>query len=203
MTDRPSPTAPPQAAPKALAHVVYRTRRFPDMLRWYGIVFGARVQHQNPAMSFLTFDDEHHRFAFLDLSVIDPAGMEPETKSWTGVDHLAWTYASLHDLFDSYIHCKANGIDPYWCVHHGLTISMYYADPDGNQMEFQVDAFDSACECNAFIRGTAMVENPVGVEFDPEQWLAAVRDGGSLDDFRVRTVHEPVSPIRGVISALL
>lgn len=45
--------------------------------------------------------------------------------------------------------------------------------------------------------------NPVGVEFDPEEWLGAVRDGASLEDFRIRKVHEPVSPIRGAISALL
>ncbi|MDT8439978.1 MAG: VOC family protein [Wenzhouxiangellaceae bacterium] len=191
------------ATPKALAHVVYRTRRFPEMLAWYGTVFDARIQHQNPAMSFLTFDDEHHRFAFLDLSVIDPEGSEPEGRKWVGVDHLAWTHASLDDLFDNYAHCKVNGIEPYWCVHHGLTISMYYADPDGNQMEFQVNAFDSAEECNAYISGPPFAANPVGVEFDPEEWLEAVRDGASLEVFRVRTVHEPVSPIRGAVSALL
>ena len=189
--------------PKSLAHVVYRTRRITEMLDWYSTVFGARVQHQNPAMAFLTFDDEHHRFAFIDLSVIDPNGSEPETKGWTGVDHLAWTYPSLEDLFNNYTSCKANGIEPYWCVHHGLTVSMYYADPDGNQMEFQVDAFDSKDECSAYISGPAFGANPVGVEFDPEEWLAAVREGASLDDFRDRKVHEPVSPIRGEISALL
>ena len=190
-------------APKALAHVVYRTRRLADMLEWYGTVFGAGVQHQNPAMTFLTFDDEHHRFAFLDLSVIDPEGAEPETSGWVGVDHLAWTQASLDDLFGLYAHCKASGIEPYWCVHHGVTISMYYADPDGNQMEFQVNAFDSEDECNAYISGPPFEANPVGVEFDPEDWLAAVRDGASLDDFRVRSTDEPVSPIRGAVSSLL
>lgn len=190
-------------SPKALAHVVYRTRRLAEMLDWYGTVFGARVQHQNPAMSFLTFDDEHHRFAFLDLSVIDPEGSEPETKGWTGVDHLAWAHASLDDLFTNYSHCKTNGIEPYWCVHHGLTVSMYYADPDGNQMEFQVNAFDSDDECNEYICGPAFETNPVGVEFDPQAWLAAVHEGASLDDFRTRKAHEPVSPIRGAISELL
>ncbi len=189
--------------PKALAHVVYRTRRFDDMLNWYETVFGARVQHRNPAMAFLTFDDEHHRFALLDLSVIDSDGAEPETPGWVGIDHLAWTYASLDDLFDTYVRCKAAGITPYWCVHHGLTVSMYYADPDGNQMEFQVDAFDSTDECNDYISGPPFEANPVGVEFDPEEWLAAVENGASLDDFRERKIHEPVSPIRGAVSALL
>lgn len=191
------------AAPKTLAHVVYRTRRLTEMLDWYGTVFGARVQHRNPAMTFLTFDDEHHRFAFHDLAIVDPEGTEPETGSWTGVDHLAWTCPSLGELFDNYASCKARGIEPYWCVHHGLTISMYYTDPDGNQMEFQVDAFDTPEECNAYICGPAFETNPVGVEFDPEDWLAAVRDGASLEGFRVRTVHEPVSTIRGAVSALL
>ncbi len=191
------------AHPKALAHVVYRTRRLAEMLAWYGTVFGARIQHQNPAMAFLTFDDEHHRFAFLDLSVIDPEGPEPEAKSWTGVDHLAWTFASLDDLFASYAHCKAAGIQPYWCIHHGLTISIYYADPDGNQMEFQVNACDTDQECNEYITGPAFEANPVGVEFDPEDWIAAVKAGASLEDFRTRKVHEPVSPIRGAVSALL
>ncbi len=189
--------------PKALAHVVYRTRRFTEMLDWYRTVFGARVQHQNPAMAFLTFDDEHHRFALLDLSVVDPDGSEPDTKTWVGVDHLAWTLDSLEDLFKNYAECKASDIEPYWCVHHGVTISMYYADPDGNQMEFQVDAFEATEDCNAYISGPPFEANPVGVEFDPEEWLATVRDGGSLDDFRERKVHEPVSPIRGAVSALL
>ena len=203
MTESRTMTPERAAAPKALAHVVYRTRRFDDMLAWYATVFGARVQHRNPAMAFLTFDDEHHRFAFLDLSVVDPGGREPEARNWVGVDHLAWTHASLDDLFANYTQCKSAGIEPYWCVHHGLTVSMYYADPDGNQMEFQVDAFDSAEECNAYIAGPPFEANPVGVEFDPEDWLAAVRDGASLDDFRVRSVDEPVSPIRGAVSALL
>ncbi|MGK7296583.1 MAG: VOC family protein [Candidatus Wenzhouxiangella sp. M2_3B_020] len=203
MTERTTDKAGRARAPRSLAHVVYRTRRFDEMLKWYQTVFGARVQHRNPAMAFLTFDDEHHRFAFLDLSIVDPAGKEPEAKTWVGVDHLAWTHGSLQDLFDNYTHCKAEDIQPYWCVHHGLTISMYYADPDGNQMEFQVDAFDSADECNAYISGPPFEANPVGVEFDPEEWLAAVVNGASLDDFRRRKVDEPVSPIRGEISALL
>lgn len=203
MTDENRNTSPRPAAPRALAHVVYRTRRFAEMLDWYGTVFGARVQHQNPAMSFMTFDDEHHRFAFLDLSVVDPDGAEPEQDRWVGVDHLAWTLASLDDLFTNYAHCKAKGIEPYWCVHHGLTVSMYYADPDGNQMEFQVDAFDTADESNAYISGPSFAANPVGVEFDPEAWLAAVREGASLEDFRKLEIDQPVSPIRGAISALL
>ncbi len=41
----------------------------------------------------------------------------------------------------------------YLCVHHGMTVSMFYADPDGNQMEFQVEFFGSGEADNAFTYG--------------------------------------------------
>lgn len=120
--------------PTKFAHVVYRTRRFDQMLCWYQAVFDTKVQHQNPALAFLTYDDEHHRFAFANLDILQPEGTETERRGMIGVDHVAYTYASLHDLFENYAQLKAQGITPYWCVHHGVTVSMYYADPDGNQM---------------------------------------------------------------------
>jgi hypothetical protein len=73
---------------------------------------------------------------------------------------------------------------------------MYYADPDDNQMEFQVDAFESNEEANAFICGATNTANPIGVEYDPEDWLGRVEAGVPASDFLVRRVHEPMSPIR-------
>lgn len=185
-----------------LAHVVYRTRKFEQMLVWYKEMFHAKVQHQNPVMAFLTYDDEHHRLAFIDLAAVQPDGGDSEKQGLVGVEHIAYTYPSLEDLFENYLRLKRNGILPYWCIHHGLTISMYYADPDGNQLEFQVDCFASNEESNSYIRGPSFSVNPVGVEFDPEDWLAQVDAGASLADFLVRRVHEPVSPIRGALSAV-
>src|SRR5512138_3058073 len=105
--------------PTKFAHVVYRTRRFDQMLCWYQAVFDAKVQHQNPALAFLTYDDEHHRFAFANLDILQPEGTETERRGMIGVDNVAYTYASLHDLFENYAQLKAQGITPYWCVHHG------------------------------------------------------------------------------------
>jgi catechol-2,3-dioxygenase len=188
--------------PQKFVHVVYRTRRFDQMLAWYQAVFDARVQYQNPALAFLTYDDEHHRFAFANMAVLQPDGAETDRQGLIGVDHVAYTYASLDDLFENYAQLKAKGISPYWCVHHGVTVSMYYADPDGNQMEFQVDAFDSTEEANAFMCGPINAANPIGVEYDPEDWLARTRAGVPLPDFLVRRVHEPMSAIRGALGAI-
>ena len=185
--------------PEKFVHVLYRTRRFEQMLAWYQVVFDAKVQHQNPALAFLTYDDEHHRFAFANLAVLQPDGTETDKQGLIGVDHVAYTYGSVKDLFENYVHLKAKGIKPYWCIHHGVTVSMYYADPDGNQMELQVNAFDSNEEANAFMSGPINAANPIGVEYDPEEWLARMQAGAPPSDFLVRRIHEPMSPIRGAM----
>lgn len=188
--------------PTKFAHVVYRTRRFEQMLCWYQTVFGARVQYQNPGLAFLTYDDEHHRFAFANMALFQPDGTETERRGAIGVDHVAYTYASLRDLLETYARLRVEGITPYWCVHHGISASLYYADPDGNQMEFQVDSYGSSQEANAFINAH-WDANPLGVEFDPADWLARLRAGAPESDYLLRRVHEPVSPLRGEIAGIL
>jgi len=98
--------------PKKFAHIVYRTRRFEQILSWYTQVFGAKVQHQDPALAFLTYDDEHHRFAFANLSVLQPQGTQTEKEGLIGVDHVAYTFASLDQLLDNYVQLKELGIKP-------------------------------------------------------------------------------------------
>ena len=187
--------------PKKFSHVVYRTRRFEQMLDWYQKVFNADVQYKNPALAFLTYDAEHHRFAFGNLAAMDPAGTDTDPVGKIGVDHVAYTYASLRDLLENWAQLKEAGIEPYWCLHHGITISLYYADPDGNQMEFQVESYPTAEETNEFMHGPGYGSNPVGVEFDPGEWLERLRNGVSESEFLVRRLHEPIPPIRGALTA--
>jgi hypothetical protein len=77
---------------------------------------------------------------------------------------------------------------------------MYYADPDGNQMEFQTECFDSGDDANAFMAGPGFAQNPIGVEFDPDEILARRKRDGTVADFLRREVHQPVSPIRGAVA---
>jgi catechol-2,3-dioxygenase len=186
-------------APSNLVHVVYRTGRFEEMLAWYGTVFGACVQYQNPALAFLTFDEEHHRFAFADLGVIRPDEHDKDDRGMIGIDHVAWEYASLRHLLENYAELKAKGIVPYWAVHHGMSASLYYADPDGNQMEFTVDAFATKAEASAYFQGGQLDANPVGVEYDPDDWLARLRGGTAESDLLRFDIKGAVSPIRGAM----
>jgi catechol-2,3-dioxygenase len=184
------------------AHVAYRTHRFKEMLAWYTRVFGASVQYQDPALAFLTYDDEHHRFALVDLDVIRPETAGKDDRGLVGVDHVAYSVNSLADLLESYAELKDAGILPYWCVNHGMSASLYYADPDGNQMEFTVDVFPTKAEGSAYFRGETIKGNPVGVEFDPEDWLARFRNGDRESDLLKFDAKGAVSPIRGELLTL-
>ena len=183
--------------PKTFAHVVYRTYRFEQMLDWYVKVFGGKVQYQSPVIAFVTYDDEHHRVALLNLGIVVGESDARTPRGQPGVDHVAYGYRSLTELLDKYVDLKAAGVLPYWCIHHGITVSLYYADPDGNQMEFQVDSYASNDEANAFMNGPNFELNPIGVEFDPEAMLARLRAGESESALLLRTEHLPVSGIRG------
>ena len=166
------------ARPSKFAHVVYSTRRYEEMVDWYERVFEAKVVYQNPAFAFLTYDDEHHRFAFANLSVLAPDSRASEKRDNAGVNHVAYTYANLGDLLATYDRLKGMGIHPYWRIHHGITLSLYYRDPDGNRMEFQVDSL-TVDEANAYMQTDAFAANPAGVEIDPEILLAQYRSGVS------------------------
>lgn len=181
------------AKPIKLAHVVYQTRRFDEMIDWYQKVFKAKVVYQNPMLAFLTYDDEHHRFAFANLSALKPASIEAVEKTDVGVNHVAYTYANLGDLIENYARLKQAGIMPYWPIHHGMTLSLYYQDPDGNRMEFQVENC-SVEEANAFMQTDAFAVNPIGVEIDPEALLEQYRSGVLLEQLLIQP-EGPMSPI--------
>jgi catechol-2,3-dioxygenase len=165
------------AKPSKFAHIVYRTRRFVEMIAWYEKVFEAKVQYRNPVLAFLTYDEEHHRFAFANLSALDPEGAAAGGRPDVGVDHVAYTYASLADLVDTYTRLKRQAIVPYWPIRHGPTLSLYYKDPDGNRIEFQVDCFATAEEANAYMLSEEFASNPIGVRFDPDELVEQFRKG--------------------------
>jgi catechol-2,3-dioxygenase len=181
------------AKPTKFAHVVYQTRRYDEMLDWYQKVFEAKVVYQNPAFAFLTYDDEHHRFAFANMSVIRPDGAEAQERPDTGVNHVAYTFANLGDLLDTYARLKQEGIMPYWPIHHGITLSLYYRDPDGNRMEFQVDTL-SVEAATAYMYSAAFAANPIGVPVDPDALLTQYRGGVPVEQLLLKP-EGAMSPI--------
>jgi len=183
-----TPGAARQIVPARLAHFVIRTSRFAEVLAWYRNVFHAKTSFENPMLAFLTYDEEHHRIA-----VLNAAQMKTPQELYTGVDHVAFTYGSLADLLLTYERLKGIGIRPFWCINHGPTTSMYYRDPDGNEVELQVDNYDSIEEATAYFYSPAFASNPIGVDFDPDALLAKLRAGEPVSAL-LRQGAAPVAP---------
>ena len=77
--------------------------------------------------------------------------------------------------------------------HHGITLSLYYQDPDGNRIELQADALPFA-DAIAFMAGPLFAANPVGVRVDSDALLAA-RRAGADETILLRLPDGPPSPI--------
>jgi catechol-2,3-dioxygenase len=160
--------------PIKLAHVVLKTSRYRELLDWYKKVLGAWASFENDSLAFLTYDDEHHRVAFVNVP-----GLADQDGGRAGVHHIAFTYAGLQELLATHDRLERTGIRPIWAVNHGPTTSIYYADPDGNQLEFQVENFDTEEEANAFFGSEDFRLNPIGVDFDPADLKARLEAGES------------------------
>lgn len=168
-------------SPERLAHFVVRTSRFEEVVSWYETVLGAKPAFKNEILAFLSYDEEHHRVAVLNMP-----GLSPQPDGVVGFHHVAFTYATLTDLMNTYERLRDLGIKPVFPINHGPTTSMYYADPDGNQIELQVDNYDDIEDATAFFYSEAFAVNPIGVEFDPEDLLARLRAGEPEADLKRR-----------------
>lgn len=185
----------PMAVPTKFAHVVYNTHRYDEMIDWYLTVFEARVQHRDERLAFLTYDDEHHRFAFANLGPLPDPAPDPRLGKGPGVNHVAYTWSDLTEFVALYKRLKSHGIVPVRPIKHGITLSMYYGDPDGNLMEFQIDVMDSDT-ANAFMAGPAFEANPIGEKFDPDELAARFDAGQSVAELVFRSDQDPI-PVAG------
>jgi catechol-2,3-dioxygenase len=159
------------ASPIKFAHIVLKTSRYAEMLEWWKTFLEGEARHESEFISFISYDDEHHRVA-----IVNFPNLEDRAANACGTEHFAFTYASLDDLFGQFERMKARGISPYWTINHGMTLSAYYRDPDGNQVETQFDSM-SMQEADAFMAGPLFAANPIGIDVDFEALVTRRRAG--------------------------
>ena len=114
-------------------------------------------------LCLLAYDKEHHR-----VGIFAMPGTEPKTPNSAGLAHVCFAFGTLRELATSYTQRKAHGITPSWCVNHGPTASMYYTDPDGNEIKAQVENYDDINNVKKFLESDNFRMNPIGTDFDPE-----------------------------------
>ena len=160
-------------APTKLAHVVLKTYDVERLRKWYCAVLDGKVTFEElPYVSFVTYDDEHHRLAFAMISG------EPVEPQWTGpgLVHIAFTFENIRALLGQYEELRNKGITPGMAINHGPTVSFYYNDPDGNAVELQIDRL-SLDEGHAFMASPSFKKNPNGVPIDGDKLVSLAREG--------------------------
>jgi len=188
-----SATAPIRSLPKSttrvvpwkFAHFVLKTARFAEVVAWYKAVLQARVVQEGPNLCFLTYDEENHR-----LAIVNVPGLSDRPVDACGVDHVSYTYRNLGELLSVYSRLKAHGIVPRWTINHRITTSFYYQDPDSNRVELQIENFANNDELNEFFESEEYGRNTLGVRIDPEEWLKQYEAGASLESL----TSQPVPP---------
>jgi catechol 2,3-dioxygenase len=167
-----------------LHHVNLKTVRLDAMIDWYGKVVGLEVAFRFDGGAWLTNDEANHRVALL----TSPALSDDDRKlQHTGLHHTAFEYGSLDALLETYARLKADDIRPHFAVDHGMTTSFYYADPDGNSVELQVDNFGDWSASSQFIRTAAeFAADPIGELVDPDLMIQAREDGAPAEEIHRR-----------------
>lgn len=169
-------------APAKLAHVVLRTPpdRVKMLLDWYKSVLEGEAMFETEGFGFVTYDTEHHR-----IGVLGFPGLSEHVDGHAGMHHVAFTYANLGDLMHTYYRLKDENILPEFTINHGPTTSMYYFDPDKNQVELQVDNIPEENFADYFANGE-FTSNPIGIKFDPDELFARYKAGEAEKDLLQR-----------------
>ncbi len=175
-----------------LHHINLKTRRLDEMIKWYSTVLGMKPNYYFPGGAWLTNDEANHRLALL----VSPYLSEDSDKLMhTGFHHSAFEYPTMGELLGTYSRLKAQGIEPHASLDHGLTMSFYYADPDGNSVELQVDNFSSWQESSEWMRTSPQfASDPIGKPVDPEQMIAAYQAGASFAELHERAYSGEFKP---------
>jgi catechol 2,3-dioxygenase len=174
------PRKPRPVVPPKLHHATFLTLKLDEMVRWYELVAGLTPVHYSDSAAWLTNDEANHRIALVAHPAIKRAVDKPIS---AGLHHTAFEYRNFDQWLDNYVRLRDAGIVPFMSLDHGITMSLYYADPEGNGVEIQVDAFgDWEVSKEWMWASREFAENPIGSFFDPDKLVEAREQGVSAEE---------------------
>ena len=142
-------------------------------------VVGIDVNFHFPGGAWTSNDSANHRLSFL---AVPGVRADKERIADDGLNHTAFEYECIDALVVSYLRIKGLGIEPDVCLNHGMILSLYYVDPDGNMVELQVDSYGDWAKSTPFMRhAPEFAANLIGVFFDPDRMAAEHRAGVPFD----------------------
>ena len=117
---------------KRVGHLVIRMRDLEQAKHFYGDILGMQVADEREGVGvFFRFDDYHHDIGVFKL----PENAPGPCKEQVGLAHFALIVDSLGDLKAVFHRLKEHGVAILRAEDHGITQSIYFEDPDGNEVE--------------------------------------------------------------------
>ena len=121
-----------------VGHVVLNVRDLETSIAFYGDVLGLReVGRFGRQMAFFSATGENHH----DLAVVElgPEARRPDEPA-VGLCHVAFKIGDdLEQLRRAKAHLETHGVAIRRIENHRVSQSIYFADPDGNEIELYVD----------------------------------------------------------------
>ena len=198
--------------PDDFHHIAFKTTNYEAMVSFYKNLFGCEPLYQSDQMSFLTYDNEHHRIAIAntseilnDLNLIERMIMKfklflnKKIPSIQGLDHVSYRINPIEKWFDFYFSAQERGLKPLWTINHGWISGIYYEDPDGNLVEIFFEHFRSAEEFKENI-SPDFEDEPIGTNMDIEVLYKMFKSGAPFLDLikKGNTVPDGKKPIAGI-----
>lgn len=136
--------------PKRIGHLVLNVKDVETSEKFYTEVLGFEIALKRPDGSgtFLTCGEIHHDLALFKA----PEDAAPVTPNGLGLNHFAVQLESFEALKELHTRLGEYGVPVQRTVDHGMSGSLYLADPDGNGIEFFFDKFEDPAEGMAEMR---------------------------------------------------
>jgi catechol-2,3-dioxygenase len=152
------------SVPKEIGHLVLNVSDVARSTAFYRDVVGFQVARYGPDgnRTFLTCGVMHHNLALFKA----PAGAQPRQKGQRGeigLNHFAFKVENYQALQQAHQRLVAANADVDRVVDHGMSLSVYFHDPDGIMMELFCDTFSSQAEGLAFMKATPGQAKPIDI----------------------------------------
>lgn len=124
--------------PERIAHIVIKVRDLEKSRAFYTETLGMQVMKYVPEIKgvFLSFNGrDHHEVALFEIG----KNAEGPKMSQVGMLHVAFRMRNEEDLRAAYQELKEKNVHVTFTVNHGVSKSVYFHDPDGNELEVYAD----------------------------------------------------------------
>jgi catechol 2,3-dioxygenase len=115
-----------------VGHVVIKMRDLDEAKRFYRDILGMKITDEREGFGvFFRFDDYHHDIA---VFKVDEDAEAPQ-KNQVGLAHIALVADSFDTVKAMHRRLKEHEVSIVRTVDHGITQSVYFKDPEGNELE--------------------------------------------------------------------